>query len=352
SFRIKAVDPRTLISPPKKRGRKSKSDYSKSDYSKSDYSKSDYRSSSSYSFESKRMTRGQRIYQETTRGVNVKQLNGLISKNRETKFFSWIPKTFAEIEEMILDEIGYSSISKEIERTLVFLLTYSPQNTRTYTLGKKMFDAYENLRFFYTPIPVEISEMTPVLKEACVDFLNRLFLDDSFSSFIKPVNTETHRTYLDVVRFPMCLEIVQKKMNVYRSLEAFFGDLRQIHKNCCYFNQNSSEICNNARKLMRYLAEFHRHIMAIKIVHRSQEVIKALLSRFSNSSIHQEILYKVENRIYKTFYELFSDVDKIKESYMRVVISPQQLKNDIEDFKAQIYYWFNVIEGKTICFGL
>ncbi|KAF9763661.1 Transcription initiation factor TFIID subunit 2, partial [Nosema granulosis] len=32
SFRIKAVDPRTLISPPKKRGRKSKSDYSKSDY--------------------------------------------------------------------------------------------------------------------------------------------------------------------------------------------------------------------------------------------------------------------------------------------------------------------------------
>lgn len=342
SIRIKAVDPRTLTSSSsgessgsrKKRGRKPRS------------------SSDIMSYESKRVTRAQKIYEETIYGVNIKQFNSLIYKNRETNFFSWIPKTFAEIEDLIFEEIGYSSISKELERALVFLLSYTAPNTRTYTLCKKMFDAFENVRFLYTPIPQEISEMTPVLKDACVDFLNSLFLDDSFSSFIKPVNTDVHKTYIDVVRFPMCLEIIQKKMNVYRSLESFYGDLRQIHKNCCYFNQNSSDICNNARKLVRYVTEFNRQIHGMKVVHKSSEVIKALLSRFSNSSLYEEMIYKIDNRAYKTFSSLLADVEKVKDSYIRVVISPQQVKHDIDDFKAQIYYWFNVIEGKAICFGI
>ncbi|EOB13990.1 hypothetical protein NBO_44g0008 [Nosema bombycis CQ1] len=314
----------TSSSPKRKRGRKPKSD---------SFLKSHF-------YDSHRLTKAQRIYQETIRDSSIKPLDSLILKHRDSKFFSWIPKTFQEIEEMVLEEIGYSSISKELERSLVFILTYSPFNTRNYLIGKKMFDTFEEIRYSYTPIPSEITEMSPPLREACLDFLSSLLLDPSFTSFIKPVNTDLHQTYVDIVRFPMCLEIIQKKMNVYRSLESFFGDLRQILKNCCYFNQNISEICNNARRLLRFVNDFNRKIQNLKIMFKSNEILINLIKRIGDIRYCTEIFYKLENERYKTFNELYFDLNKVVGN------------RELEEIKGQVYCWFNLLEGKSICFGL
>jgi hypothetical protein len=311
-------------SPKRKRGRKPKSD---------SFLKSHF-------YDSHRLTKAQRIYQETIRDSSIKPLDSLILKHRDSKFFSWVPKTFQEIEEMVLEEIGYSSISKELERSLVFILTYSPFNTRNYLIGKKMFDTFEEIRYSYTPIPSEITEMSPPLREACLDFLSSLLLDPSFTSFIKPVNTDLHQTYVDIVRFPMCLEIIQKKMNVYRSLESFFGDLRQILKNCCYFNQNISEICNNARRLLRFVNDFNRKIQNLKIMFKSNEILINLIKRIGDIRYCTEIFYKLENERYKTFNELYFDLNKVVGN------------RELEEIKGQVYCWFNLLEGKSICFGV
>jgi transcription initiation factor TFIID subunit 2 len=293
-----------------------------------------------------------RLFYGTISNLSIKQVNKVIFKNKTNSFFDWRPKTFKEIEVHVNNESKYKKICKEMERSLVFALSYSQFGSRTFNIAKKLFDTYEIKHYETYAIPSAVHPLSAALRNCCVDFLNKIYLNEKFVSFIRPVNISGLDAYLDIVRSPMCLDIVQKKMIKYSTVESFYGDIKQIIKNCCHFNQNDSEIVCTAKKLLKKTQEFDKYLQNFKKKVSSDEMIKLLLQRFEDSNKYIEIVSKYDNGDITTFYQLINEVRSITSQSMRKFISPQQLQAEIELFEDQIFHAFSVLNGKVYCWDI
>ncbi|WUR02860.1 transcription initiation factor TFIID subunit 2 (TAF2) [Vairimorpha necatrix] len=293
-----------------------------------------------------------KLFYGTINNVSIKQVNKVIFKNKNNSFFDWRPKTFKEIEVYINNENKYKKICKEIERALVFALSYSQFGSRTFNITKRLFETFEAKVYETYVFPKYCHPMSEQLRNYCMDFLNKICLNERFLSFIRPVNIDGLEAYVDIVRYPMCLDIVQKKMMKYSTLESFYGDIRQIIKNCCYFNQNDSEIVQSARKLLKMTQEFDKFLSKLKTEIRSGEVIKLLLQRFEDSNNFMEIIKKFDGKLILTFKDLVNEVRNIKSTSMRKFISQQELINEIEIFEDHLFHAFNVYDGKVYCWDI
>lgn len=288
-----------------------------------------------------------KLFYGTINNISVKQVNKVIFKNKNNSFFDWRPKTFKEIETYVSSEHRYKKIWREMERALVFALSYSQYGSRTFNIAKRLFDIFEVKIYETYQIPKIVHPMSSILQNYCVDFLNNLCLNDKFFSFIRPVNIDGLDAYVDIVRSPMCLDIVQKKMMKYLTIESFYGDIKQIYKNCVYFNQNKAEIVHSAKKLLKKTQDFDQFLENYKNKISSDEFIKLLLQRFEDSINFIDILRKYDNRQIVTFKELIDEVRNIKSNSMRKFISQQELQREMEIFEDQIYHAFSVYGEKV-----
>lgn len=252
--------------------------------------------------------------------LSIRQVNKLIFKNKQNTFFEWTPKTLKEIELLLNNENKYLKVCKEIERSLVFSLTYSVYNSRTYKITKKIFDNFELKYYENYLIPEFIIPMSNYRKKCC-ELLYALITDDYFSLFRSPVDLTEIEKYIDIVRYPMCLLKIQSKMNMYTTVESFFGDLKQIYKNCLYYNQKDSEIVICAKRFWKKVNEFYNSIGWMKI--DTRELIQFICG--------DKGLYMYENKIVRTV---------------------KQLIDENVNYEESVYYSFNVYDKRVFCWGV
>lgn len=83
--------------------------------------------------------------------------------------------------------------------------------------------------------------------------------------FLEPVNAEEYPTYYEVIKRPIDLTMIEKKMNAwqYTSQQQFLDDMALLHRNCCTFNGADSKkfpplalaLSQDAQLLCRILIE-------------------------------------------------------------------------------------------------
>lgn len=103
----------------------------------------------------------------------------------------------------------------------------------------------------------------------CSDVLKELFSKRHVSyawPFFKPVDAEALQLhdYHDIVKHPMDLSTVRKKLNrgEYPDAQAFAADVRLIFSNCCQYNPPQHEVVAYARKLQGVFEEKFREVPA------------------------------------------------------------------------------------------
>ncbi|KAG1468858.1 hypothetical protein G6F56_003594 [Rhizopus delemar] len=95
-------------------------------------------------------------------------------------------------------------------------------------------------------VPMSIQD-----KRLCTDILNKLKRNPFAVAFLQPVDPVYFNIpdYFDIVKRPMDLSTIQKKMDRYQSKEEFIADVQLMLDNCFLYNNNSDPICNQAREL-------------------------------------------------------------------------------------------------------
>ncbi|XP_050306247.1 bromodomain adjacent to zinc finger domain protein 2B isoform X3 [Anthonomus grandis grandis] len=84
-----------------------------------------------------------------------------------------------------------------------------------------------------------IKELAP-----CKAILDELELHDDAWPFLLPVNTKQFPTYKKIIKIPMDLSTIKKRLQdlTYKSREDFCTDVRQIFNNCETFNEDDSPV--------------------------------------------------------------------------------------------------------------
>lgn len=75
--------------------------------------------------------------------------------------------------------------------------------------------------------------------------------------FMEPVDPREAPTYYKVIKEPMDLQTVERKVNeqIYSTLSEFIGDMTKIFDNCRYFNPKDSEFYRCAEGLEAFFAQ-------------------------------------------------------------------------------------------------
>jgi len=75
--------------------------------------------------------------------------------------------------------------------------------------------------------------------------------------FKEPIDTKSNPKYYEIVKEPMDLKMIEKKVNVrdYSSLAEFIGDVTKIFENVRYFNPGGTNMVKAAENLEQFLVK-------------------------------------------------------------------------------------------------
>lgn len=108
--------------------------------------------------------------------------------------------------------------------------------------------------------------------------------------FMEPVDEEVAPGYHDVVKKPMDLSLIEKKLTsrVYKTKKRFIRDFSLMCDNCCQFNGVESDLGMMAQKLQRYVNKAVRvHIDKVKDSYQADDEF-----RIAQTSVRAEKKYR------------------------------------------------------------
>ncbi|CAG9783721.1 unnamed protein product [Diatraea saccharalis] len=102
-----------------------------------------------------------------------------------------------------------------------------------------------------------MKELTPKDFENLKRLVKQIQLHKNAWPFMEPVDPREAPTYYKVIKEPMDLQTVERKVNekTYSTLSEFIGDMTKIFDNCRYFNPKDSEFYRCADGLEAYFAQ-------------------------------------------------------------------------------------------------
>ncbi|KAL8280827.1 hypothetical protein RQP46_006831 [Phenoliferia psychrophenolica] len=159
----------------------------------------------------------------------------------------------AQQKEVILEEIRLQSLSHIVHPGLDLFLTLPPDTSLDPSLVPGLQESG------WTP---EMDELTRRPKRgAQFAFMEKLLLlmnqHPSSWAFTTPVNAAEVTDYYDVIKEPMDLATMDRKLeaNQYETLDDFVYDAKLIFNNCRQYNDPGSNYVKNASKLENYMNE-------------------------------------------------------------------------------------------------
>lgn len=310
----------------------------------------------------------------------VHEIDEFIKKTRgSSTFFSWLPLATSEIldkleedvmilnkpsagnikkqekfklsEEKLHDNIVYNYPFYEIEKSLIFCLSYT--QSKLYSMSKTLFSLLEAIQFQYSFIPKTVVPMTPALKLSCLNFVKSLVENPNFNVFVYPVDLSILKNYPDIVRFPVCLQDILERLGEdspetnqigshsgnkesqcisFMSFEAFITSLRRIPRNCLNYNDSKSEIAGCASVLKEKISSFAK-LQELEAV-SSIEVLKDIIaeSKLSLDYFNFDSL--------DTWADLDLQLKDIKKKHSRYSSVGKMNSVSLNFIKQQLYNWF------------
>lgn len=91
----------------------------------------------------------------------------------------------------------------------------------------------------------------------CKAVLEEMEVHEDSWPFLLPVNTKQFPTYRKVIKNPMDLSTIKKRLQdmVYKSRDDFIGDVRQIFDNCEMFNEDDSPVGTAGHGMRKYFEQ-------------------------------------------------------------------------------------------------
>lgn len=88
----------------------------------------------------------------------------------------------------------------------------------------------------------------------CKTVLEEMEVHEDSWPFLLPVNTKQFPTYRKVIKYPMDLSTIKKRLQdlVYKSRDDFITDVRQIFDNCERFNEDDSPVGTAGHGMRKY----------------------------------------------------------------------------------------------------
>lgn len=91
----------------------------------------------------------------------------------------------------------------------------------------------------------------------CKTVLEEMEVHEDSWPFLLPVNTKQFPTYRKVIKYPMDLSTIKKRLQdmVYKSRDDFITDVRQIFDNCEMFNEDDSPVGTAGHGMRKYFEQ-------------------------------------------------------------------------------------------------
>ena len=111
-------------------------------------------------------------------------------------------------------------------------------------------------------------------KDECLDIVS--FFKEYSIEFINPVDINKFTYYLDIIKKPMDLNSIDRKLknNTYLNVYEFAGDMRLIYQNALKYNLNSADPIYRA---------------ALKFMRKFEELFVQLIDKIETSSFHKKL---------------------------------------------------------------
>ncbi|XP_055539532.1 uncharacterized protein LOC129726625 isoform X4 [Wyeomyia smithii] len=91
----------------------------------------------------------------------------------------------------------------------------------------------------------------------CKTVLEEMEVHEDSWPFLLPVNTKQFPTYRKIIKYPMDLSTIKKRLQdmVYKSRDDFIADVRQIFDNCEVFNEDDSPVGTAGHGMRKYFEQ-------------------------------------------------------------------------------------------------
>lgn len=236
-----------------------------------------------------------------------------------------------------LDKDMYASPDQfrdDISLMLNNCYTYNPEGSYVHKCGKEIGKLFETL---YAGLPLEASKKRKVEKKGmdeCSRILAEILKPKNRKitwPFLKPVDKMQVPDYYDVIKNPMDLSMIQRKLNMkeYKSQEEFYQDIDLMIQNCFTYNEEGSEVYKCGQELRNLVKSAGEHGEGIR------EQIAALKNKIS--AMEREIeslqakLNNVKNYTVSDRVEIARKIERLPEaSVTGVVRIIQKYKKDLD----------------------
>lgn len=260
-----------------------------------------------------------------------------INKNKSTGFFPWTPYTAKQILEFAKTKKAHCNETfREIEKGLIFVLSYNLITSKMYQTAKSLYSYVEQQFLSNAFILEKITRLTPELRKRCVDVLDRLKENPKYEVFLLPVDASELKNYVDIVRVPVSFYSIQSNISNYQSLEAFLVHLERIYMNCLNYNDSRSLIAQTALELKNDINLFKSSLIAEKC--NSIEIIKEIVSSQNVENLLDQLLEKLSN--IRSWGSVESELLLLKKKYSRSSHNGKIMINSVKNIREQLRNWF------------
>lgn len=129
-------------------------------------------------------------------------------------------------------------------------------------------------------------QLTPrCVSRKCLPLIRKLMRDEHgwvFKEPVDPVELELEN-YFDVVKNPMCLEAVEKKLNdfAYLDIESVESDVKLVFNNAMLYNGDDNDIGKWAKKLLGTFNDDIKHLVKGKVGYDGVSLVLCCRAHFS-----------------------------------------------------------------------
>lgn len=268
-----------------------------------------------------------------------------ILNNKSTGFFTWEAHT----SKQILDLIRYQKLNsfqtfKEIERSMIFVLSYNTTVSKSYLAAKALYSSMETIFLHKNFIVETISPLSSDLRKLCQSFLTNLAENPKFEPFLLPVDTKELKNYLDIVRVPSSFHEVQNNILIYESFEAFIVHLERIYINCLNFNDSRSLIAEYAQELKIEIDIFKSSIPLEQV--DSIGVIRNIIEANNIENLFDPILENILNIV--SWGDIDEELLNLKKKYTRSSHCGKVVASCTKQIREEFKNWFLVDSSRVL----
>lgn len=279
------------------------------------------------------------------------KIDECIARNRFTGFFQWNPLTSDQILNQVYcqklsacdqsaSSLSYVQVFQEIEKSLIFVLSYNLTVSKVYQTAKSLYSYIEYVFLNNAFIKEKVRPMTEESRRACGEFLEKLKGNPSYAVFCYPVDTTDLKNYVDIVRHPVSFYDIEMSLPSYQSIDAFVVSLERICSNCLMFNDSRSVIAGLALQLQKDIDDFKKEHISLfqSALVDSIDVIKDIITALNTENLFDTTIQNITE--IKSWGDLESELNGLKKKYSRTSHNGKLIVSSIKSIKEQLKNWF------------